>query len=73
MKKANAVIENETSINPDAAVDEVKTAKPKKEHPKLDRTRSFGMISGEVEGFPGACYAQDGKFYDSNGNKLING
>ena len=40
---------------------------------KLDRTRSFGMISGEIEGFPGACYAQDGNFYDSNGNKLING
>ena len=37
---------------------------------KLDRTRSFGEISGEIEGFPGARYAQDGNFYDSNDNKL---
>lgn len=37
---------------------------------KLDRNRPFGEISGEMEDFPGARYAQDGNLYDSNGNKL---
>lgn len=39
----------------------------------LDRNRAFGEISGEVEGFQGARYAQDGNLYDSNDNKLNNG
>lgn len=78
MKKANIAIENEVNtatenesgINPDATVDEVKAVKPKKERPKLDRNRPFGEISGEMEDFPGARYAQDGNLYDSNDNKL---
>lgn len=37
---------------------------------KLDRNRPFGEISGEVEGFVGARYAQDGNLYDSNDIKL---
>ena len=53
------------------SVDEAKSvSRPKKDQPKLDRSRNFGMVSGEVEGFPGACYGQDGNFYDSNDNKL---
>jgi len=37
---------------------------------KLDRNRPFGEISGEMEDFPGARYAQDGNLYDSSDNKL---
>lgn len=40
---------------------------------RLDRNRPFGEISGEMEDFPTARYAQDGNLYDSKDNKLNNG
>ncbi len=54
MKKADATTEPDNS----------------REFGKLDRNRAFGEISGEMEDFPTARYAQDGNLYDSKDNQL---
>jgi hypothetical protein len=43
----------------------------KQEDPvKLDKTRDYGVVIGEVEEAPTARFAQDGHLFDVNGNKV---
>lgn len=37
---------------------------------EFDRSQPFGHVSGEVDGAPGACYAQDGHLFNSEGEKV---
>jgi len=37
----------------------------------LDRQRPYGHISGELEGFSGARFYQEGRYFDTNGVELF--
>lgn len=36
----------------------------------LDKKKNYGYVSGVVDGFPGARYFQDGKYFGPAGNDL---
>lgn len=37
---------------------------------KLNRSRNYGTIAGDVDGFPGAAYTQGGKYFNVNGDEI---
>ena len=36
----------------------------------FDKSRDYGLISGDVEGFPGAAFSQNGHLFNARGEKL---
>lgn len=38
---------------------------------KLDRSRDSGLIYGTIEGMETACYQQDGKLFDKDGEEVM--
>ena len=39
----------------------------------LDKSKPYGLVSGLVDGFPGARYCQGGAYYTPSGNRLGGG
>jgi len=37
---------------------------------RLDKSRGYGQVFGEVEGFSGAVFSQDGAYFKSSGDRL---
>ncbi len=42
-------------------------AEPAKSGPRFDRSKPYGQIGGEVEDYPGACFQQNGIYFNSAG------
>lgn len=54
----------------DADAPEPEVVAAKQSGPRLDRSKPYGQIGGEVENYPGACYAQGGMFFNSAGDHV---
>lgn len=55
---------------PTADPEDPPAVEPEATGPRLDRSKPYGQLCGEVENYPGACYQQGGMFFNSAGSHV---